>query len=85
MFDDVDVAEVSRPAVHAAARTSAFAERAAWQEETPDRSLWSLKGVGDVEVRGASPVMVWYSIVGGDGEQIKVTREEFTKKARRHV
>lgn len=83
MFDDADVAEVSRPAVHAAERTSAVAERAAWEEETPDRSRWELKGVGEVEVRGASQVMVWYSIAGTCEPQTKVPREEFLKKARR--
>ncbi len=86
MFDSAGVAGVSRPAVYAAERTPALRAREAWQEETPDRSRWETKGIGLVEVLGSSPVMVWYSIVDDvEQAQVKVTREEFLKKARRQI
>lgn len=86
LFDDVGVgvAEVIRPAVDAAARTSAPSKsKETWQEETPDRSRWEMKGVGEVEVRGASSLMIWYSIAGTCEPQTKIPRDEFLKKARR--
>lgn len=50
----------------------------------PDRSTWTLAGVGDVEVCGHSPAMVWFSIVGSPTlPQQKLPRAEFLKKARR--
>lgn len=52
-----------------------------------DRTKWTLKGVGAVEIRGTSPAFVWFSRVGvpdGDEDpQQKMARDDFKKKARR--
>ena len=49
----------------------------------PERSRWALKNIGDVEVRGHSPNMIWFVVIGSDDiTQQKMSRADFLKKAK---
>jgi len=59
-------------------------ERAAAGVPLPDRSRWALPGRGEVEVRGSSPLMVWFVTPGAPPlTQATLYRTEFLRKARR--
>ena len=52
--------------------------------DVPVRSRWELQGRGTVEVRGESPLVVWFSEPGASGlAQATLYRTEFLRKARR--
>lgn len=57
------------------------AERAASEVDLPERSRWTFEG-REVEVRGTSPLMVWFVPPGqpGTAQQTRY-RHEFLKKA----
>jgi hypothetical protein len=59
-------------------------EKAAARVEVPLRSRWALAGKGTVEVRGASPLMVWFvEVAAPEHAQQTVYRHEFLRKAAR--
>jgi hypothetical protein len=59
-------------------------ERAASRVDVPIRSRWDFPGKGTVEVRGTSPLMVWFSQPDAPAlAQATLYRHEFLKRATR--
>jgi hypothetical protein len=59
-------------------------EKAAAAVSIPERSLWLLQGEGVVEIRGTSPLVVWFSKPSAPAlAQMTLYRHVFLSKAKR--